>query len=214
MKPLSYACALAVLMLGACSRGAKTEEAAGGAAPTPVTTAAVEIGSITAVLQANGLVTAAPGAEQIVTAPEQARIVEMPKGEREVVQRGDLLVRFELPSVESENAKGNVEVARAEAGYLDNAGLPTRARRICSIRAHAAHERRDAESQIAADEAELRSARTLAAGQAGPHEPSCARCSTAHQPEAARRGRRSAGHERDSHRDRSDRLQCRVDAVC
>jgi hypothetical protein len=159
-----------VAAVSACSRGSKNEEAAAGAgdAAIPVTTAAVETGSITAVIQATGLVTAAPGAEQIVTAPEQARIVEMPKGERETVQQGDLLVRFELPSVESENAKGNVEVARAEA-RLDSA-------RVAHARAKDLFEKgvvprmnvEDAESQVTAAEAELRAARSIAAaGQAG-----------------------------------------------
>ena len=41
--------------------------------------------------------TPAPGADLVVTAPEPARIAEMPKAEGDRVRRGDLLVRFEIP---------------------------------------------------------------------------------------------------------------------
>jgi RND family efflux transporter MFP subunit len=80
-----------------------------------VTTAVAEVGAITAVIQADGVVTVAPGGEQLVTAPEPARIVELPKSEKEPVVRGDVLVRLELVSVQSDAARQTADISRAEA---------------------------------------------------------------------------------------------------
>ena len=49
-------------------------------------------GPIREVVTASGIVSAAPGAELVVTAPEAARIVELPKAEGDRVRAGDLLV--------------------------------------------------------------------------------------------------------------------------
>ena len=68
----------------------------------PVTVMPAETGSITAEAHATGLVAPAPGAELLVVAPEPARIVEIPKAEGDTVKRGDVLVRFEIPSTAAE----------------------------------------------------------------------------------------------------------------
>ena len=47
---------------------------------------------------ATAIVTPAPGADLVVTAPEAARIAEMPHAEGERVRKGDLLVRFDIPT--------------------------------------------------------------------------------------------------------------------
>ena len=60
---------------------------------------AARSGPVREVIAATGVVTAAPGAELVVTAPEAARIVELPKAEGDRVRAGDLLVRFEIPSL-------------------------------------------------------------------------------------------------------------------
>ena len=49
---------------------------------------------------ATGQVKPAAGAELLVTAPQEARIAEMPKGMGDRVRRGELLVRFEIPTPE------------------------------------------------------------------------------------------------------------------
>jgi len=66
-------------------------------------------------IAASGVVNAAPGAELLVTAPEGARIIEMPKAEGDRVRAGDLLVRFEIPSLTAGAAAGRAEIEQAEA---------------------------------------------------------------------------------------------------
>jgi RND family efflux transporter MFP subunit len=66
------------------------------------------------------LVTPAPGADWTINPPEAARIVEMPKAEGDRVKAGDLLVRFEIPSLSTDLAarRGELQQARAR---LENA---------------------------------------------------------------------------------------------
>jgi RND family efflux transporter MFP subunit len=61
------------------------------------------------------MVAPAPGADWTITAPENGRIAELPKSEGEPVKQGDLLVRFEIPSLISELATRESEVAQAQA---------------------------------------------------------------------------------------------------
>lgn len=147
------------VLIAACSRGAKSDS---NTPAVPVTAATAELGSITAVIQAVGTVTAAPGAEQIVTAPEPARIAELPKGEHDIVLEGDLLVRFEIASVASEAAKQGSDIARAEA-RLQNAKVAlARAQELFGRGVVARMNVEDAEGQVAAAEAEIRVARAAA----------------------------------------------------
>jgi len=123
-----------------------------------VTTAPVETGTITGSVTATGLVTAAPGAEQLVTAPAAARIVEMPKAEGDAVKKGELLVRFEIPSLAAEASKQRAEVGRAKA-RLDNARKAhARAQDLFARGVASRKEVEEAEKEIADAEADLESA--------------------------------------------------------
>jgi RND family efflux transporter MFP subunit len=102
-----------LLALAAC--GGTTTEEVETTAPVPVTVQAARRGAIHRVLQTTGLVKPATGAELVVTAPQSARIAEMPKGVGERVRRGDLLVRFDIPSLQADAATRRAEVARAES---------------------------------------------------------------------------------------------------
>jgi RND family efflux transporter MFP subunit len=91
------------------------------------TTAAVPVRTLTAtphavqsVIAVTGTVSPAPGAEQTVSPPASARIAEMPKAEGDRVREGDLLVRFEIPSLASDVAAKGAELAQARA-RLENA---------------------------------------------------------------------------------------------
>jgi len=86
----------------------------------PVTTAPAELGTIRAVIHATGDVNPAPNAELVVVAPEPARIVEITKAEGDRVQRGEVLVRFEIPTLNAEAASKSAE-ATAAAARLENA---------------------------------------------------------------------------------------------
>ena len=103
---------IAVLLCG-CHRDAPEETET----DTPVSVAieTARTGPIREVVTATGIVSAAPGAELIVTAPEAARIVELPRAEGDRVRPGDLLVRFEIPSLTAGAAAGRAEIEQAQA---------------------------------------------------------------------------------------------------
>ncbi len=64
--------------------------------------------------------TAPPGGELLVTAPEAARIAELPRAEGDRVKPGDLLVRFEIPSLTAGAASSRAGIEQAQA-RVDNA---------------------------------------------------------------------------------------------
>ena len=90
------------------------------AAVVPVTVEAAAAGTLQSAAHVSGIVEPAPGADLVVTAPASARIVEMPKAEGDVVRSGDLLVRFEIPSLAADTAAKRAEIERANA-RLQNA---------------------------------------------------------------------------------------------
>jgi RND family efflux transporter MFP subunit len=109
---------VALLAVASCSKPAVEEVATKAAAP--VTTVTVAPQTFESVVSASGTVAAAPGADWTITAPEHARIVEMPKGEGDRVQTGDLLVRFEIPSLSTDVTTHRGEAQAAQA-HVDNA---------------------------------------------------------------------------------------------
>jgi RND family efflux transporter MFP subunit len=144
------------LLATAC--GAPEPDEVDTEAVVPVTVEAARIGNIRGVVRAPGLVTPAPGAELLVIAPEPARIAELPKGEGDPVRRGDLLVRFEIPSRTAEVARQQAEVARAEA-RIDNAtAAKTRAHDLFERGVAARKEMEDADRELADAGADLATA--------------------------------------------------------
>jgi RND family efflux transporter MFP subunit len=67
------------------------------------------------VVAVTGTITPAPGGDLVVSAPEAARIAEMPKGEGDAVKEGDLLVRFDIPSLPADVASKRADVTQATA---------------------------------------------------------------------------------------------------
>ena len=100
--PASAVVALATLMTDACGQKSVEEVETTAAVPVAVVTASAQ--TLVATIAATGVVTIAPGAERIVVAPEAARIAELPYAEGEAVKSGDLLVRFEIPTLGSDLA--------------------------------------------------------------------------------------------------------------
>jgi membrane fusion protein, multidrug efflux system len=132
----------------------------------PVTAMPAETGSITAEAHATGLVAPAPGAELLVVAPESARIVEIPKAEGDTVKRGDVLVRFEIPSTAAEVSKQEAETKRAQARLENARAALARAKDLFDRGVAARKEVEDATREIAGAEADLAAAQagTTAAG--------------------------------------------------
>lgn len=119
MRHARMLCALlGAMALTACHKAAPDETATETAVAVEVE--AAKTGAVREVFAATGLVTAAPGAELVVTAPDSARIAAMPKAEGDRVRSGDLLVRFDIPTLSAGagSARAGIEQAMAR---LDNA---------------------------------------------------------------------------------------------
>lgn len=126
MKHRGLAASVAALSLVCACRHEAPEETE-TQTPVAVEVESARSGPIREVIAAAGVVTAAPGAELTVTAPETARIAELPKAEGDRVRAGDLLVRFDIPSLTAgatasraaiEQAQARVENAKAAAARL------------------------------------------------------------------------------------------------
>jgi cobalt-zinc-cadmium efflux system membrane fusion protein len=102
-----------LLVLPACHK--ESPEAVDTAEAVPVTVATAREGPIRPVVAATGQVKPAIGAELLVIPPQEARIAEMPKAVGDRVRRGELLVRFEIPSLNADAAARRADLARAEA---------------------------------------------------------------------------------------------------
>jgi RND family efflux transporter MFP subunit len=153
-----------IVLSVACRRDAPEE--VDSETVVPVTAMAAETGSITAEAHGTGLVAPAPGAELLVIAPEAARIVEMPKAEGDTVKRGDILVRFEIPSTAAEVSKQAAETKRAQARIENARAALARAKDLFDRGVAARKEVEDATKELADAEADLAAAQaaTTAAG--------------------------------------------------
>jgi RND family efflux transporter MFP subunit len=122
-------------------------------APVPVKVATAMTGSIRGVLHATGVVNPAPDAELIVVAPEPARIAEIPKAEGDRVAKGDVLVRFEIPSAAAEVQRQGAEVQRAQAALANAKANQVRQGQLFERGIAARKEVEDADRQVADAEA-------------------------------------------------------------
>jgi RND family efflux transporter MFP subunit len=159
---------LASLVTGAC--GGSAPEEVESETVVPVKTAITQLGTIRAVVHATGVVTPAPAADLLVVAPQAARVAEMPKAEGDPVRRGELLVRFEIPTLVADAEKQKAEVGRAEARIANAKAALTRARdlfdRGVAARKEveeAQRELADAMADLAGAQATLEAADTIAA---------------------------------------------------
>ncbi len=165
-RPLFRVCArvLVVLIAGsACACSSRPPEAVESEAPVPVTTARAETASLTAVIRASGVVTPAPGAEQLVVAPEAARIAAITRAEGDRVRRGEVLVRFEIPALAADAARQQSEIARAQARIEAARAAETRARDLFARGVAARKEVEDATRDLADAQADLQTAQAAAA---------------------------------------------------
>jgi len=151
----------AVLATLACSR--ESPDDTDSEAVVPVTTAEAVLDDVTPTLHAAGLVTAAPGAALSVVAPEPARIAEMPRAEGDLVRRGDLLVRFDIPSSAAEASKQQAEIGRARARIANAQAADARMRDLFERGVASRKEVQEAEREVADAQADFASAEASAA---------------------------------------------------
>ena len=89
-----------LVAIAACGRPSVEEIET--ATVVPVSVEAATTGTIENVITVSGTVTPGPGADLLVTSPEAARIAELPKAEGDAIRAGELLVRFDIPSLGAE----------------------------------------------------------------------------------------------------------------
>ena len=149
---------LLVISVGAaaCRREAPAAEAQNDAEiAVPVAAQPARRGGLRAIVRTTGVVTPAAGAELMVTAPEPARIVDIPPAEGDRVARGDVLVRFDVPSAAAEAARHAADIARAQA-LLENARVAqARARELVERGIISRREMENADRELADAQAEL-----------------------------------------------------------
>jgi RND family efflux transporter MFP subunit len=102
-----------LVLVAGCTH--KTVEEVETTAAAPVTTVTLAPQTVEGIVSATGSVAAAPGADWVITAPEAGRIVEMKKAEGDPVKPGDLLVRFEIPSIVTDVTTRQGELLQAQA---------------------------------------------------------------------------------------------------
>jgi RND family efflux transporter MFP subunit len=152
----------ALAFLGAC--GKQNPEDVESGTVVRVKTAPAALGTIRGLVHATGVVTPAPGAELVVVAPEAARIAELPRAVGDRVRRGDLLVRFEIPSAAAEVQRQQAEAVRTQSAVETARAAQVRARELFERGVAARKEVEDANRAVADAEAALAEARASLAG--------------------------------------------------
>lgn len=135
----------------ACSKQAAEETESKAAVAVKVEEA--RTGSIRAVMHATGVVNPAPEGELIVIAPEAGRIIGITRAEGERVAKGDVLVRFEIPSLAAEVQRQSAEVQRAQAALATAKANQTRQRQLFDRGIAARKDVEDADRVVADAEA-------------------------------------------------------------
>ncbi|PYR94438.1 MAG: hypothetical protein DMF84_04545 [Acidobacteria bacterium] len=141
------------LLPAACSH--KPVEEVETTAATPVKTLTLAPKTVEGTVTATGIVSAAPGADWTITAPESARIVELPKAEGDRVKPGDLLVRFEIPSLSTDVATRRAEAQTAHARVENAQANVTRLTTLVEHGVAAQKEIEDARRELAEARAAL-----------------------------------------------------------
>ena len=155
----------------ACSCSHQAAEEVASETVVPVTTAAAVTGNIRATITVTGIVSAAPDADQVVIAPQAARIAELPRAEGDRVRKGDLLARFEIPELVADVATRRAEVTRAGARLENARAAQTRAHDLFDRGVAARKEMEDADRELA----DARAGITEAQATLGASESSAAR---------------------------------------
>ncbi len=82
-----------------------------------VPTEVAKVETLRATVDAPGVVTPDPEADQMVFAPEVTRVVEMPRAEGDTVQAGDELVRFDIGGLDQQVASRESDVQMAQSRF-------------------------------------------------------------------------------------------------
>lgn len=157
---LGIALVVATLATAACGRSqpAPQESQDVSELTTPVAAIPAATGSVRSVIRATGVVTPAEGAEFLAVALEPGRILELPRGEGEAVNAGDVLVRFDTSAATAEISRRRADVDRARAMVEQTQITQGRTRDLFDRGIVSRREMENAERETAESQAEFRRA--------------------------------------------------------
>ena len=142
----------ALVALTACSRSNPRETEAEPA--VPVLAEPVRRGTIRASISATGVVSTLPGATYTVVAVQPARIAEITKNVGDAVKSGEILVRFEFPSLRAQTAVNEAAVRAADLRVKQAQLAQGRIRSLITQGAASRSELDEADRELAAAEGE------------------------------------------------------------
>ena len=153
-RVLATLVALVGVSIAGCSK-TSTSETVDTSGPLLVRAESVRLDTVRASVIVTGTVMPSPGADWTITAPESGRVAEITKLEGDVVKEGDVLVRFEVPSLQTELAMRQTETSQANVRFQAAKATATRlsglfARGIASQRDNedASRDLQDAEAAV------------------------------------------------------------------
>jgi RND family efflux transporter MFP subunit len=146
-----------VIALPACRRAAPQETEAEPA--IPVIAEPVRLGTIRAKISATGVVGTLPGAAFAVVATQPARIADITKNVGDAVKSGEMLVRFEFPSLGAQTAVNESAVKAADLRVKQAQLTQGRIRMLVDKGAASRAELDDADRELAVAEGELAAAK-------------------------------------------------------
>ena len=127
--------------------------------PTPVIAEPVRLGNIRGTVSATGVVTTLPGASVAIVAPQPARVAEVTKNVGDTVTSGEILVRFEFPSMKAETLVSETFVKAAELRVQQAQVAHGRIKMLLEKGAASRNELDSADRELADAEGELLAAR-------------------------------------------------------
>lgn len=119
----------------------------------------VRLGNIRGTLSATGIVTTLPGASVTVFSPQPARIAEVTKNVGDAVTLGEILVRFEVPSMKAQTLVSETSVKAAELRVQQARMAQDRLKMLLDKGAASRTELDTADRELADAEGELLAAR-------------------------------------------------------
>lgn len=150
---LSCALTVALATLPACTRSTPSE---GEPEPgVPVIVEPVRLGMIRSTISATGIIGTLPGAEFSVVAHEAARIFEITRNVGDAVKSGEVLVRFEFPSLRAQQAVNSAAVKAADLRLRQARLAQERIRSLLASGAASRREMEDADGEAALAEGEV-----------------------------------------------------------
>jgi RND family efflux transporter MFP subunit len=167
--PRQVLCASLFLVSGAVACRRATSREAEADPPLPVAAEPVQLGSIQGVVSATAVVEALPGADFVAIAPETGRIVEVTKKAGDQVSAGDVLVRFEFPSLRAEGAVRAASARSADLRLQNARVLQGRVHKLLEMGAASQREADESDREVNDAEVEVAQGRAaqVAADNAG-----------------------------------------------